>query len=294
MRRKKKEGGEGGGGGGGGGDGDGSGERTDLDLQNGRPIIVVSDASVAVDVPSEITNGTHDSVLCQASSPTSGDVESKNYLSSTLSMTDSGILDEQQNGVMMAWEKGIMVKSADAIMSSPGLRVLNIGFGMGIIDSLIQSHSNKPAEHHIIEAHPDVLKEIKRTGWLDKADVFFHAGRWQEILPIMVNDGLVFDAIYYDTFAESYKDFKDFFSEHLLGLLDSGGRWSYFNGMGADRQISYDIYQKVVEMDLFEAGYDVEWQEVELPDLGLGEWEEVKRRYWNVAKYRLPVCRFMA
>ena len=255
---------------------------TDAGLQNIPPGITVSEVPVAVDAPPGTMNGTHN-----------GDMASKTYLSSTLSMSDSEILDDQQNGVMMAWEKGIMAKSADAILSSPGLRVLNIGFGMGIIDSLIQSHSDKPMEHHIIEAHSDVLKEIERTGWEDKPGVFVHAGRWQEVLPTMMNDGLVFDAIYYDTFAESYKDFKDFFSEHLLGLLDSGGKWSYFNGMGADRQISYDVYQKVVEMDLFEAGYDVEWQDIELPSLGPKEWEGVRRRYWNVEKYRLPVCKFL-
>ena len=266
---------------------------TESSLQNIPGGIAVREVPGTIDAPPETVNGTHRGDLTKSSISTPGDVVLKTYLSSTLSMNDSEILDEQQNGVMMAWEKGIMAKSADAILSSPSLRVLNIGFGMGIIDSLIQSHSNKPAQHHIVEAHPDVLRELEKTGWRDKPGVFIHAGRWQDVLPTMMNAGLVFDALYYDTFAESYKDFKDFFSEHLLGLLDSGGRWSYFNGMGADRQISYDVYQKVVEMDLLEAGYDVEWQDVELPDLGPKEWEAVQRRYWNVEKYRLPVCKFL-
>ena len=266
---------------------------TDSGLQNIPPGIAVREVPGAVDAPPEAVNGTHYGDVSKSSISTPGDMASQTYLSSTLSMSDSEILDEQQNGVMMAWEKGIMAKSADAILSSPGLRVLNIGFGMGIIDSLIQSHFNKPAEHHIVEAHPDVLIELERTGWRDKPGVFIHGGRWQDVLPTMMNAGLVFDALYYDTFAESYKDFKEFFSEHLLGLLDSAGRWSYFNGMGADRQISYDVYQKVVEMDLLEAGYDVEWQDVELPDFVSKEWEAVRRRYWNVEKYRLPVCKFL-
>lgn len=266
---------------------------TDSGLHNVPPGIAVREVPVAVAAPPETVNGTHTGDVSKSSISTPGGVALKTYLSSTLSMSDTEILDEQQNGVMMAWEKGIMAKSADAILSSLGLRVLNIGFGMGIIDSLIHSHFNKPAEHHIVEAHPDVLRELERIGWRDKPGVFIHAGRWQDVLPTMMNAGLVFDAIYYDTFAESYKDFKDFFSEHLLGLLDSAGKWSYFNGMGADRQISYDVYQKVVEMDLFEAGYDVEWQDVELPDLVPKEWEAVRRRYWNVEKYRLPVCKFL-
>lgn len=220
------------------------------------------------------------------------DVQSSAYLSSTLSLDDSKLLDEAQNGVMMAWESDIMAKSADALLPESNLKILNIGFGMGIVDSYIQSHANKPAEHHIVEAHPDVLKDMRAKGWFDKPGVTIHSGKWQDILPALVGEGLVFDAIYYDTFAESYHDFKEFFSEHVIGLLDQNGRWSYFNGMGADRQISYDVYQKIVEIDLLDAGFDVEWTEIDLPDLGK-EWKGVKRKYWDVASYRLPVCRFL-
>jgi type IV protein arginine methyltransferase len=260
----------------------------------GQPDIVVSEVS---DDPSSQSDALKSVNGFEPPSPaqtTNGkqDVSSAAYLSSALSMSDSKLLDEQQNGVMMAWEKDIMAQSADALLSAPGLRFLNIGFGMGIIDSLVQDYAHRPVEHHIIEAHPDVLKEIQEQGWQEKPGVLIHAGKWQDILPAMAEDGLVFDAIYYDTFAESYKEFKELFSEHILGLLETKGKWSYFNGMGADRQISYDVYQRIVEMDLLEAGYDVEWTDVELPDLGK-EWEGVRRKYWNVDKYRLPVCQFL-
>ena len=220
-------------------------------------------------------------------------VGSSAYLSSALSFDDGKLLDESQNGVMMAWESGIMAQSADVLLPQPGLKILNIGFGMGIIDSHFQSHLNKVGEHHIIEAHPDVIKSLEAKGWKAKPNVSIHEGKWQDVLPELVNSGQTFDAIYYDTFAESYHDFKDFFSEHLIGVLDEAGTWSYFNGMGADRQISYDVYQKIVEIDLMEAGFDVEWTDVELPDLGEA-WKGVKRKYWNIDHYRLPVCKFMS
>lgn len=224
--------------------------------------------------------------------PDHPDVNSSTYLSSALSRSASMLLDEQQNGVMMAWESDIMSKSADALLTRSELRILNIGFGMGIIDSHIQSHPNKPASHHIVEAHSDVLNEMQATGWMDKTGVVVHKGRWQDVLPALVAEGAVFDAIYFDTFAESYSEFREFVSEHVIGLLDQDGRWSFFNGMGADRQISYDVYQKVVELDLFESGFDVEWDTVDLPKLDT-EWEGVRRKYWNVENYRLPVCKFM-
>lgn len=220
------------------------------------------------------------------------DVNSSTYLSSALSLGGSRLLDEQQNGVMMSWENDIMLQSADALLSEPGLRILNIGFGMGIIDSHIQNHHCKPSSHHIVEAHPDVLSEMERKGWMAKPNVVVHRGKWQDILPQLTAQGEDFDAIYFDTFAESYSEFRQFFSEQVIGLLSQGGKWSFFNGMGADRQISYDVYQKVVELDLFESGFDVEWTDVALPDLE-GEWEGVRRKYWNIAGYRLPVCKFM-
>ena len=215
------------------------------------------------------------------------------FLSSTLSMDSSRILDEQQNGVMMAWESGIMKHSADALLSSTGSRVLNIGFGMGIFDNFIENHEHRPTSHHIIEAHPAVLAKMRETGWYDRPSVTIHEGRWQDVLPRLVFQGQMYDVIFFDTFAESYSEFRHFFSEYVIGLLEQDGRWSYFNGMGADRQISYDVYQKVVEMDLFETGFDVEWvEEIDVPDLR-GDWEGVRRRYWDIKRYRVPLVRFM-
>ncbi|KAJ5591520.1 Arginine N-methyltransferase 2 [Penicillium hispanicum] len=225
-----------------------------------------------------------------AQTPANPDVSNNRYLDSNLNITQDRILDSDQNGVMMRWESDIMRKSAQALLPRPGLKVLNIGHGMGIVDGFFQEQG--PAEHHIIEAHADVAAEMKRRGWDSKPGVVIHEGRWQDILPGLVGEGVTFDAIYYDTFAESYGDFRDFFSEQVIGLLEQDGKWGFFNGMGADRQISYDVYQKVAEMDLFEAGFDVEWEDIAVPKLE-GEWQGVRRAYWVVDNYRLPLCRFM-
>ncbi|KAL4944541.1 hypothetical protein BDV06DRAFT_84158 [Aspergillus oleicola] len=220
-------------------------------------------------------------------------VTNTRYLSSNLTIQSDRILDQDQNGVMMSWETSIMLKSAKQLLPTPGLRVLNVGHGMGIIDTFFQGQS--PVSHHIIEAHPSVIAEMKRKGWDTKPGVVIHEGRWQDILPSLVAEGETFDAIYYDTFAESYGDFREFFQEQVIGILEQdGGKWGFFNGMGADRQISYDVYQKVVEMDLFEGGFDVSWEEIDVPRLDLrGEWEGVRRPYWSIEKYRLPLCKFM-
>ena len=232
----------------------------------------------------------------QQQQPTS---QNDHYLTSHLTFQNDRLLDQDQNGVMMAWERDLMTKSAQKLLSSTtssttGPRILNIGHGMGIIDSTFQSSSSStpPSSHYIVEAHPAVIEQMKQSGWFEKPGVHIIQGRWQDVLPSLCEQGVMFDIIYYDTFAEDYSAFRNFFNEIVIGLLDENGVWSFFNGMGADRQISYDVYQKVVEMDLFEAGFDVEWEDVHVPELE-GQWHGVRRPYWAVENYRLPLCKYM-
>ena len=123
-------------------------------------------------------------------------------------------------------------------------------------------------------------------------EVVLHPNTWQDALPRLLTDNVTFDAIFFDTFAEDYKAFKEFFSEYVIGLLEQEGRWSFFHGLGADRQICYDVYTKVLECDLMEAGFDVEWESLDSQE-GTQEWEGVRRKYWTLDKYRLPICTFL-
>ncbi|PBP19460.1 hypothetical protein BUE80_DR009646 [Diplocarpon rosae] len=239
------------------------------------------------------------------------DVNSADYLASSLTFSADRLLDSDNNGVMMSWETSIMRRTVDLLLPSlaPGARVLNIGFGMGIIDRMFRE--TKPRSHHIIEAHPAVLSKLSSQ---DSANDFgaaweqsapekgggykVHAGRWQDVCPLLLRQGQIFDAIYFDTFGEDYAQLKLFFTEFLPGLMDGEGRFGWFNGLGADRRVCHDVYCKVVEMDLMEAGCDVDWTDVEVPvdemgGEGEGEWKGVRRRYWVLENYRLPVCRFL-
>ncbi|KAK4953438.1 Arginine N-methyltransferase 2 [Elasticomyces elasticus] len=220
------------------------------------------------------------------------DVNSADYLASDLTFHGDRLLDADNNGVMMAWETDIMKRTAELLVPKQGLRILNVGHGMGIIDALFQGGT--PSAHHIIEAHPDVLARMRRDGWYAKPGVTVHEGRWQDLVPKLVEDDVTFDAIYFDTFAEDYKALKEFFSECVISLLDPCGKFGFFNGLGADRQICYDVYTKIVEMELFEAGLDTTWEDVHIPDLEeSGEWQGVRRRYWALENYRLPICEFV-
>lgn len=105
------------------------------------------------------------------------------YLKSTIRYSEDGekLLDDNGEAVMMGWEAPLMVHHAEAICWKRGQgSVLNIGFGMGIIDSEIQKLC--PQNHTIIEAHPDVYKHMCRTGWCDKEKVNVVFGRWQDVI----------------------------------------------------------------------------------------------------------------
>ena len=163
-------------------------------------------------------------------------INNEDYLQSSLHFQDGRILDSAGNGVMMAWERDIMKRSADLLAPRSGLRILNIGHGMGIIDTFFQGKN--PSSHHIIEAHTGVLERMKKDGWYDKQGVTIHEGRWQDVVPSIIEQGILFDAIYFDTFAEDYKALRDFFSDCVLGLLDDGGKFGFFNGLGAGEHLS--------------------------------------------------------
>ncbi|ORY57486.1 arginine N-methyltransferase 2 [Pseudomassariella vexata] len=243
-----------------------------------------------------------------APKPVAATIDSEDYLRSNLTYSDGKLVDAEKNGVMMAWETSIMRASVDALLPclTSGRRILNIGFGMGIIDQMFRD--TEPAKHHIIEAHPEVLAYINGPGCKFGKDweasspsegaYKVYGGKWQDVVPKLLEAGEMYDAIYFDTFGEDYSQLRMFFTDYLLGLLEEDGRFGFFNGLGADRQICYDVYTKVVEMHLSDAGMDVEWLEMQVDMQGLeaegkGEWQGVKRRYWTLDKYRMPVATFM-
>ncbi|KAH8828043.1 hypothetical protein DL96DRAFT_1696572 [Flagelloscypha sp. PMI_526] len=75
-------------------------------------------------------------------------------------------------GVMMGWERDIMEKTVARLTeghpASRNFKILNIGFGLGIIDSMFESLSPPPSLHVIVEAHPDVLANMRSKGWYDR------------------------------------------------------------------------------------------------------------------------------
>ncbi|GES98764.1 protein arginine N-methyltransferase 2 [Rhizophagus clarus] len=103
------------------------------------------------------------------------------YLSQSLKYSQDGtkLLDYENNGVMMGWEKPLMDRHAEVICFREGLDILNVGFGLGLIDTAFQKY--KPRSHTIIEAHPDVYQFMMDRGWNNKPGVKIIYGRWQDV-----------------------------------------------------------------------------------------------------------------
>lgn len=121
------------------------------------------------------------------------------YLRQRLQYTDDGnaLLDADRDAVMMEWERPLMKAHAQILMEGTGRRVMNVGFGMGIIDTALQEL--QPVHQIIIEAHPDVYKRMLDGGWDRKPNVRLCFGRWQDVVPQLIREGVVVDAIFYDT-----------------------------------------------------------------------------------------------
>jgi protein arginine N-methyltransferase 2 len=132
--------------------------------------------------------------------------------------SDGRLLDEYGNAVMMDWETPIMKKSA-RIVSRNGGKVLNVGFGMGIIDSFIEQEDVE--EHWIIELHKDVYRKMLEDKWHLKPKVKIMFGDWREYMSFLPK----FDGVFFDTHADSFNEFHS----QVYRILNDNGIYSFFN-----------------------------------------------------------------
>ena len=158
------------------------------------------------------------------------------YTSETLIFSDDKIIVSSSGyEVMMDWEHPIMSASA-AYVTQNGGDILEIGFGMGIASSYIQSHSI--SSHTIVENHSQIIEKLK-TWSSGKSNVTIVSQSWQEVTASLGR----FDGIFMDDFGGDPVDF----SSSLSLLTKSGTKVTFWNNhRTSSNAITEDVtYQEV-------------------------------------------------
>lgn len=218
------------------------------------------------------------------------------YLSQRVEFSDDGtrILDTESEAVMMAWEGPLMERHAEVLCGQGGRDVLNVGFGLGMVDRAIQGRGCRT--HTIVEAHPEVHRKMLKDGWGERPGVRVLYGRWQDILGAEAGDGSGprYDAVFFDTYGEYYDDMRDFHAL-LPKLLRPGGTYSFFNGLAPHNVFFHAVCCQVADLELQRLGFDPTVftpVPVDADAHGDATWDGVTRRYWYLDHYYLPDATF--
>ena len=204
------------------------------------------------------------------------------HTTSEVKYSDNGkVLYSDNELIMMDFEYPFMAAGARTVAQNGG-DVLNVGFGMGIIDSEIQKY--KPKSHNIIEIHPAIQKNILKNNWDLKPNVNLYFGDWRDFIEELPK----MDGIYFDTLDTA--EFIDFIGI-AWKLLKPGGVFSYFNNPSwtgdDDSLLITPEYHKIAENF-----YNIEIETIPIKEVDIdlqkqysnygGYWNPNKRKYYNL------------
>ena len=250
---------------------------------------------------------TSSSTVTSSLGPVSHEPSTKpSYLSHTNVRYDASntlLLDDDDDAIMMEWERPIMEAHASLLTRGGrrGKRILNIGFGLGIIDTALRSY--EPSLHVICEAHPTVHAKMMADGWDTKPNVRICYGRWQDVMPQLIAEGMKFDGIFYDTYGEHFTDLEDFHAA-VIQVLDTRTSttdddddtavYSFFNGLAPDNLFFHGVACQCIKVQLGQLGLDAEFVQCEISSNAAvtdeKTWEGVRRPYWHGrSTYYLPI-----
>lgn len=177
---------------------------------------------------------------------------------------------------MSEHEDLIMRRSAEIICQKGG-DILNVGFGMGIIDGYIRQLN--PTSHTIIEAHPGVVQRAFELDFDKTATI--HQTDWRQLVEDWIQRDIKFDGIYFDTIILDWhvNEWLDF-SKIAHQLVKPGGIYAYFNHNAA-------ALEPNLEQIICDTGFTPQHEMISLSDIKQNIEGEFNPKLLNETDYKL-------
>ena len=209
------------------------------------------------------------------------DPEHTAYLDQQAPLTEGVLWDAHNCAVMMPWEGELMNRSAAYVTAGSKRAILNVGFGLGLVDTAIAQAA--PQRHVIVEAHPQQVKRAQQ--WAEGRDgVTIVSSMWQEADLAALGP---FDGVYFDTYEETVDEFFDL----LPAIMAPGGHFSFFNGYQPQCLIRHLSYTGYLQSRLSQYGLDCDFVPVPISNSD-STWDAVEFPYWLHDVILLPQCIF--
>ena len=189
-------------------------------------------------------------------------------------------LDIDGHPVMQSWEEPYMGSLA-AIATRNGGRVLEVGFGMALSATAIQSYESV-TEHCIMEANADVFEKLQKFAETAPRPVKpIGPGLWQDTLADVPDGSL--DGVLYDTYPlnkEEQHTHQFEFVGRIRDKLRVGGIMTYCN------LTSIGVLKGTYE------NWEDLWRETQVPHLLAAGWKENEITFETAPSNPPPECEY--